>query len=958
MQLSKKALLNGQIKPKTLDFYDTALRFFRTEDGKITLRVLTDLSTTPQSETQGKNQSEQFFWTRFMGEILSHENKQSYLSDLDMLHIINSDIVLQDEVNDHTLSLNKTHITLQKSRGTLVGTLEGHLALPQATLPIITNFHYNHTNQTTRLLTRFQDLHLSKVTDLIPTPYIQDIEIKGSLNGVLFINLDEALSPTKIRLNAKGNNGAINAASTFGINTPYDDLDIQFNHNFITGESQLEKLALTIGNSAFNTHGTYKHIKQDNHYVIKLNGTAENIKIDDLKTLWPTKIGVKPRAWVVRNLSQGDITTANVALHAIHQHNQKQKLKINSLSGDIHFQDATVVYLKNFPAIKGVKGKAIYEKDALTVTTTGGSYQDIKVNDATVVISEITSKPAHINIDVNLKSSIKTVLQVIDNEPFKFPSKMNIPIKNITGQSDLNLKFNFPLIKNPLTPEFKFEVNGNISDLSWQSVALNQTLNNATATLHIDRNALSIKGNGTFDTHPISIDWQSDFSKTKPYKNLLKATATLQRETVLPLIPEEHVLLEGELPIDLTYTTYSNAKQTAVIHSNLTPLSFLIPVLDVQKPIGAKGHAHAELQFQNSQLLSIENITFVTPELGFKGRISLAQQKDGKLSWSQGQLTNVQFKRNYLDLDINRSDQDFTLKISGQTLDISTLLKQNNIAAPEGITQKPLPTNAPKIILSGAIDTLITNPEAPVTNAKIFLVRERNGLIDHFELDGTAGSGQIYLRYLPIETGRHRLRIEADDAGATLQSLNVTNSVRGGVLIINGGPLKDGAPRELEGQIQLSNFTLVNAPLLARILGSVSLNGLQALLSGDGISFRRMTSKFFWRESYNDKRLAERKFLRIKDGQTAGSSLGLTFDGTIDLLEQTTDNKGTIVPVSGLGKAVEGIPLIGDILTGGGGGVFAATYTIKGPLNNPTIIVNPLAALAPGILRKIFFEGN
>ena len=86
--------------------------------------------------------------------------------------------------------------------------------------------------------------------------------------------------------------------------------------------------------------------------------------------------------------------------------------------------------------------------------------------------------------------------------------------------------------------------------------------------------------------------------------------------------------------------------------------------------------------------------------------------------------------------------------------------------------------------------------------------------------------------------------------------------------------------------------------------------------------------------------------------------MGLTFDGTIDLLEQTTDNKGTIVPVSGLGKAVEDIPLIGDILTGGGGGVFAATYTIKGPLNNPTVIVNPLAALAPGILRKIFFEGN
>ena len=51
------------------------------------------------------------------------------------------------------------------------------------------------------------------------------------------------------------------------------------------------------------------------------------------------------------------------------------------------------------------------------------------------------------------------------------------------------------------------------------------------------------------------------------------------------------------------------------------------------------------------------------------------------------------------------------------------------------------------------------------------------------------------------------------------------------------------------------------------------------------------------------------------------------------------------------------IPLIGDILTGGeGGGLFAFTYTIRGSFADPSVSVNPLSVLAPGFLRRLFFE--
>ena len=85
--------------------------------------------------------------------------------------------------------------------------------------------------------------------------------------------------------------------------------------------------------------------------------------------------------------------------------------------------------------------------------------------------------------------------------------------------------------------------------------------------------------------------------------------------------------------------------------------------------------------------------------------------------------------------------------------------------------------------------------------------------------------------------------------------------------------------------------------------------------------------------------------------------MGLTFEGQVDRIQQTMNVTGTIVPVTLVNDILGSIPLLGDILSGGSdGGVFAATYSVRGPVKNPTIMVNPLAVLTPGFLRRIFFE--
>ena len=148
----------------------------------------------------------------------------------------------------------------------------------------------------------------------------------------------------------------------------------------------------------------------------------------------------------------------------------------------------------------------------------------------------------------------------------------------------------------------------------------------------------------------------------------------------------------------------------------------------------------------------------------------------------------------------------------------------------------------------------------------------------------------------------------------------------------------------------MTNFRVVNAPVLARLVGALSLTGMSELLSGQGISFVRLQSDFDWVVS----RSGDAYYMR--NGRTSGSSIGLTFEGKIDKKIDAMDVGGTVVPVTFVNDFISNIPLIGDLLTGGEGALIAATYTVKGAVKNPTVTVNPLSALTPGILRRIFFE--
>jgi len=94
--------------------------------------------------------------------------------------------------------------------------------------------------------------------------------------------------------------------------------------------------------------------------------------------------------------------------------------------------------------------------------------------------------------------------------------------------------------------------------------------------------------------------------------------------------------------------------------------------------------------------------------------------------------------------------------------------------------------------------------------------------------------------------------------------------------------------------------------------------------------------------------------LEVRDGVVANSAFGLTTKGFIDFSHDKVDLNGVFVPAYQLNNAINGIPLIGGLFGGKDEGVFAINYRVTGAASAPTLNINPLSGMTPGILRKMF----
>jgi hypothetical protein len=188
------------------------------------------------------------------------------------------------------------------------------------------------------------------------------------------------------------------------------------------------------------------------------------------------------------------------------------------------------------------------------------------------------------------------------------------------------------------------------------------------------------------------------------------------------------------------------------------------------------------------------------------------------------------------------------------------------------------------------------------------------------------------------------------DFGAVLRSAGWLDGLVGGQLRVSATTDDTKPDPPAKGHVEMKAYRVAKVPVSPN-RAVANLNGVVDQLSrvgGDKQVFDSLTVDV---EKDGDR-------LRLRNGRTAGSNVGVTMQGTIQLNNDEVCLAGGIVPAYALNSIISNIPLIGDLLTGGrGGGLFALNYLIRGPIDDPNASVNPLSVLPIGPLRNLMLEG-
>jgi hypothetical protein len=214
----------------------------------------------------------------------------------------------------------------------------------------------------------------------------------------------------------------------------------------------------------------------------------------------------------------------------------------------------------------------------------------------------------------------------------------------------------------------------------------------------------------------------------------------------------------------------------------------------------------------------------------------------------------------------------------------------------------------------------------------------RAGHIRSFSMSAKIGSdtplsGDLRLR----KNDNHQvIYFETDDAGALFRFTDMYPRMFGGQMWVAMDPPTPEHPPQI-GNLYIRNFLVRGEPGLDRIVSGAPGQGL------GGVQFSELHCEF--------TRVPGR--MAVRDGVVRGPVVGATIEGQIDYVKDDVHLRGTFVPFYGLNNMFGQIPIVGLFLGAGSNeGLVGITYEATGPPGAPRITVNPVTAIAPGLLRK------
>ena len=669
--------------------------------------------------------------------------------------------------------------------------------------------------------------------------------------------------------------------------------------------------------------------------------------------LWPEHIAPPARTYLVDQLRRGRVDSVDIRVKmsgaVLAAATRGEPAPDEAVHIDFHVSDAAIDVTADAPPVtKGnvvgtITGRSTNVRN-VTAEVHGPDGRGLAITDGSFVIPQITPERVVAQIGMRLSGGADGMASVLQAKLFKSLMSVDLDPATIKGSADLRVDFPLDLKHIPDLPDLPVTLTGTLADLSVDKVMGKDRLEAGRFSLAYDRGAFTLKGDGRVAGAPITVDLRQPKvgQPGEAIVNLALDDAVRGRKG-LPTAPQ----LTGTIPVRAVVPIGrpGTGKPPIRVEADLAKAGIdgLLPGLT--KPAGKPGRLTFTL-LDGGQGLELRDFAFDAAPATARGTVTITPE--GGLE--RADLTTVKLSPgDDLRVSLDRTGSGYKVVVRGAVVDARPFLK--SLGGPDAKGSKD--TNPKDIDADIQVPIVAGFNDEALTGANLRLSLHGKTL-RAATISGRFRAAPFAASVTRGERGVPTLAVDSADAGATLRFVDIYRRMHGGRLNAGIG-LNDGPQA---GVVQIRDFILRNEPALSSIMAqgpepadTDAARGRRIApgrAAGD-VTFDRMRANFVRTGTRVD----------FSDAAISNAAMGFTLSGWLDTGRERTDMTGTFVPLYGLNNVAAQLPLLGPLLGGGHNeGLFAVNFRVAGKLAAPDVSVNPLSAIAPGFLHKLFSAGG
>lgn len=701
-----------------------------------------------------------------------------------------------------------------------------------------------------------------------------------------------------------------------------------------------------------------------------LSLAVDRVAFADLPQLWPRPIGRPAHDWITENITAGIVRDGHVQI-TLETKDALANIQLIAATGSLLGEGVTVHWLRPVPPVdRGTARLNILDADTFEILVSSGRQtleagqreSSLLVKSGKMRITGINQKDQIGYIDAELSGSIADALGLLHNKKLHLFDHLQFDLNNPGGQFSGTLAVTVPLEEKLQIEQVPIQTRLHLQDVHFPGLVGGRDLDHGNVDITANTEGMKLSGQADIATIPTQLEAEMNFRSGPPSQIVRRIVATGRASTrqLAAAGLDGGDAVTGDVTLKAAISERRDGVGEILVDADLAGAALSVMPIGWQKPVGQAAAGHARLQLRRSRLVGIDDITLdggvrgqgATPN----GATNEALMLRAQAIFTEGRIAGLAIDRAIFGRTRGQGTVRFPdgvgpiqVSFAGPSIDLSQVLSSKS-----GAERKPEAAEAK----AGSPWTL----EARFDTAIMANATDVSGLVAHAESDGRvlrilhvagqigsnqAGAASRFRLDIATPPGARvrTLSAAADNAGELLRAVDVVRTLQGGRLSVNGTYDDAAGDHPLSGTAEIVDFRVKGAPALGRLLQAMTLYGLMDVVQGPGLAFTKLVAPF---------RLT-RNTLSLTETRAFSSSLGLTVKGRIDLDSQQLNLEGTIVPAYFFNSLLGNLPLIGKMFSPEeGGGLFAASYAIRGPVNDPQVWVNPLSTLTPGFLRGVF----